>query len=207
MNKPATSRSTGAKGRKASAATGVAASDPAGSTSFAPIYQRGTFTRENSVGYLMRRVVHLMVSMVDRRLEDLGLTHAQWTPLFLIHKGQANTLAALARDLQVDAGALTRTLDRLEAKGLCRRERSADDRRVVNLALTPDGEEAMAPVPGVLCEVSNGLLDGFSREEWETLMGLLRRMVVNAEAMKEMQDAGASTASAAPASPSRSRAR
>ncbi len=148
------------------------------------IYRPGTFARENSVGYLMRRIVHLMVNEVDHRLADGGLTHAQWTPLFLIHKGEANTLAALARDLQVDPGALTRTLDRLEAKGLCSRERSADDRRVVHLALTPEGEVAAAPVPGVLCDVSNAMLAGFSREEWETLMGFLRRMVRNVEEFK-----------------------
>lgn len=149
-----------------------------------PIYGPGTFTRENSVGYLMRRIVHLMVNEVDHRLAAGGLTHAQWTPLFLIHRGQANTLAALARDLQLDAGALTRTLDRLEAKGLCRRERSADDRRVVHLTLTPEGEQAAAPVPEVLCDVSNTMLQGFSREEWETLMGFLRRMVANVETLK-----------------------
>ena len=148
------------------------------------IYQKGSFARENSMGYLLRRIVNLMISEIDRRLEGQELTHAQWTPLFLIHRGQANTLAALARDLQVDAGALTRTLDRLEAKGLCTRERSADDRRVVHLALTPEGERAAAPVPGVLCDVSNHLLDGFTTQEWETLMGYLRRMVSNAEGFK-----------------------
>jgi DNA-binding MarR family transcriptional regulator len=148
------------------------------------IYRPGSFTRENSVGYIMRRIVHLMVNEVDHRLVNSGLTHAQWTPLFLIHRGEADTLAALARDLQVDPGALTRTLDRLEAKGLCRRERSAEDRRVVHLKLTPEGETAAAPVPGVLCDVSNAMLSGFSCEEWETLMGLLRRMVRNVEELK-----------------------
>lgn len=154
-------------------------------TATPPIYQLGNFTRENSMGYLMRRIVHLMVGQVDRRLEGTGLTHAQWTPLFLIHRGEANTLAALARDLQVDAGALTRTLDRLEAKGLCRRERSSEDRRVVHLTLTPEGEQAAEPVPGVLCEVSNHLLQGFSQQEWEVLMGFLRRIVHNAENMRD----------------------
>jgi len=165
-------------------AVDAATSAPAHGAAAAQIYGPGSFSRENSVGYLMRRIVQLMVNEVDHRLADGGLTHAQWTPLFLIHRGQANTLAALARDLQVDAGALTRTLDRLEAKGLCRRERSVDDRRVVHLTLTPQGEEAAAPVPGVLCDVSNAMLQGFSREEWETLMVLLRRMVANVEALK-----------------------
>ncbi|MFT3856479.1 MAG: MarR family transcriptional regulator [Aquabacterium sp.] len=126
-----------------------------------------------------------MVGQVDKRLEHHGLTQAQWSPLFLIGQGRANTLAELARELQLDAGALTRTLDRLEAKGLCRRERSTEDRRVVHLALTPEGEAAMAPVPEVLCDVSNRLLEGFTQAEWQTLMDLLRRLQANAEAMRD----------------------
>ncbi|RTL33376.1 MAG: MarR family transcriptional regulator [Burkholderiales bacterium] len=155
----------------------------------AAIYVRGNWVRENSFGYLMRRIVQLMVGMVDKRLDSVGLTQAQWTPMFMISKGECNTLAELSRELQLDAGALTRTLDRLQAKGLCKRERSTEDRRVVHLALTPEGDAAIAPVPGVLCDVSNGLLDGFTKEEWQTLMGFLRRLLANAEAMREAAEA------------------
>ncbi len=157
----------------------------------APIYQRGSFSREKSMGYLMRRIGTMMVAEVDQRLSDLGLTHAQWAPLVLISRGKAATQAELARELQLDAGALTRTLDRLEAKGLCRRERSTEDRRVVHLMLTPAGEAAAAPVPGVLCDVSNVLLSGFSPEDFEALMGYLRRVYANAEAMRAASEAQA----------------
>jgi DNA-binding MarR family transcriptional regulator len=163
----------------------AAAPDPAP----AQYYQKGSFSRENSMGYLMRRIGTMLVSEVDARLTDLGLTHAQWAPLVLISRGKAATQAELARELQLDAGALTRTLDRLEAKGLCRRERSTAARRVVHLALTPEGEAAVGPVPGVLCDVSNVLLSGFQPEEFEVLLGLLRRMHANAEAMRAATEA------------------
>ena len=52
-----------------------------------------------------------------------------------------STAAELARACHLDAGAMT-LLDRLEAKGLCQRERSAADRRVVNIALTEAGKAA-----------------------------------------------------------------
>lgn len=154
----------------------------------APIYSQGSWSRENSFGYLMRRIMQIMVAQADKRLEDHGLTQAQWTPLFMIQKGKCTTLAELSRELQLDAGALTRTLDRLEAKGLCKRVRSNEDRRVIHLALTPEGEAALTPVPGVLCDVSNALLEGFTQEEWETLMGFLRRLMANAQALREAAD-------------------
>jgi len=150
----------------------------------APLYQQGNFSREASMGYLMRRISMMMVAEVDHRLTAIGLTHAQWAPLLLIKRGKANTQAELARELQLDAGALTRTLDRLEAKGLCRRERSTEDRRVVNLSLTPEGEVAIEPVAGVLCQVSNQMLEGFQSEQYEALMAGLRQVFANTLAMR-----------------------
>lgn len=160
-----------------SVADGVQADSP-------QFYDKSTYSRENSFGYLMKRITQMMVGEVDKRLDSHGLTQAQWAPLFLIHQKRGSTLAELSRELQVDAGALTRTLDRLEAKGLCKRERSTEDRRVVHLALTPEGKAAAAPVPEVLCDVSNSLLAGFTQDEWQLLMMLLRRLLANAEAIR-----------------------
>ena len=178
-----------------SAADAAPGAPSVGDVSPAPsqFYSKDTYNRENSFGYLMKRITQVMVGEVDKRLGSHGLTQAQWAPLFLIHQKRASTLAELSRELQVDAGALTRTLDRLEAKGLCKRERSTEDRRVVHLALTPEGKAATAPVPEVLCDVSNSLMTGFSEEEWQTLMTLLRRMQINAEAMREASERNAST--------------
>src|SRR5574343_1980172 len=153
-------------------------------------YDAAGYNSENSIGYLMRRIMLMIVNQADKRLESLDLTQAQWGPLFLILQGRATTLAELSRELQIDAGALTRTLDRLEAKGLCKRERSTEDRRVVNLALTPEGKQASAQVPRVLADVHNHLLAGFTRQEWETLMSLMRRMLAHAEAMRDGCDFG-----------------
>jgi DNA-binding MarR family transcriptional regulator len=147
-------------------------------------YRPEGYCSDDSVGYLMRRVIQSLTNEVDRRLAADGLTHAQWAPLFLLSKGQASTLAALSREMQIDPGALTRTLDRLEAKGLCRRVRSTEDRRVSLLELTDQGREAAAKVPAVLSAVQNAYLQGFSRQEWVMLVSLLQRLWCNAEALK-----------------------
>jgi len=75
---------------------------------------------------------------------------------------------------------MTRTLDRMEAKGLCRRERSATDRRMVTLTLTDSGREAAQVIPDVLSRVQNAHLVGFSPDEFELLKSLLRRILANA---------------------------
>jgi DNA-binding MarR family transcriptional regulator len=113
------------------------------------------------------------------------LTNAQWIPLFKLYMGKASTVAELARECQLDAGAMTRTLDRLEAKDLCRRVRSESDRRVVNIALTDAGLTAAAEIPHVLSRVQNANLSGFSADEFETLKGYLRRILVNGQTLQQ----------------------
>ena len=151
----------------------------------ADFYRPNEYGSDESVGYLLRRLMNSVKQEIDKRLEPHGLTNAQWEPLFKLKKTHASTVAELAREMQTDPGATTRLLDRLEAKGLCKRIRSTEDRRVVNLELTPDGEAAADKVPGALADVMNAHLAGFSKTEWQALIGYLRRMLANAEAMRD----------------------
>jgi len=137
------------------------------------------YCADESVGWLMKRALMSIAQAADRRLEPKGLTHAQWVPLLKLHMGDASTVAELARECQLDAGAMTRTLDRLEAKGLLGRVRSSEDRRVVNLELTDEGREAARHIPKVLCKVQNAFLQGLKVEEWEQLKALLNRILAN----------------------------
>jgi DNA-binding MarR family transcriptional regulator len=125
-------------------------------------------------------------------------TYPQWIPLHKLQMGKATTVAELARECQLDTGAMTRLLDRLEAKGLCRRVRSVADRRVVNIELTEEGDLSASQVPHVLSRVQNETLAGFTHAEWEQLKGYLRRILDNAQALQargEKNDASASSSS------------
>ena len=106
---------------------------PRSSVRPAAIYRADGYRPDDSAAWLMRRILQGMAAEVDLALEPRGLTNAQWLPLFKLHLGAASTAAELARECQLDTGAMTRLLDRLEAKGLVRRVRSVQDRRVVNL--------------------------------------------------------------------------
>ncbi len=148
-------------------------------------YDGHSFTPDQSVGYLMKRVMMSIVYQADKRLCLHDLTTAQWGPLMKLRMQGTATVAELARWSQIDAGAMTRLLDRLEKKGLCTRVRSTEDRRVVMVELTAEGKAAMEHVPEVLADVMNQHLTGFSKTEWQALLGYLRRMVETGEALKD----------------------
>jgi DNA-binding MarR family transcriptional regulator len=151
-------------------------------------YDAQNYQPEESVAYLMRRIMNAVAQEVERQLEPSGLTNAQWVPLLKLYMGAGSTVAELARGCQMDTGGTTRLLDRLESKGLVRRVRSSEDRRVVNLELTDEGRAAAKKIPAVLCGVQNAHLSGFSPEEWKMLKGLLRRVLDNAVAIQAQRE-------------------
>lgn len=144
-----------------------------------PFYTAQGYRFGDTVGARIRQLRQSMTRCVDAEMARHGLTDAQWGPLFLIAAGRGCTAAALAQELEVNAGAMTRTLDRLEKKGLLLRRRSADDRRLVMLELTEEGRHAAERIPAVLAEVYNAHLAGFSQAEFQALNAMLDRMLAN----------------------------
>lgn len=130
-------------------------------------------------GRLLKLVFSSLVRNVDARMQPLELTAMQWEPLLLLSRGRADTVAALARECDMDCGAMTRMLDRLEQKQLLQRQRSDTDRRVVNLALTDKGREAAAAIPPVIRDELSRHLHDFSPEETQLLVSMLNRMLEN----------------------------
>jgi DNA-binding MarR family transcriptional regulator len=163
---------------------GITDINDAMSCTLVEFYRAEDYKPDESVGYLMRRILSLIAHGVERELEPTGLTNAQWVPLLKLHMGCGSTVAELARQCDLDAGSMTRLLDRLEAKQLCRRVRSSDDRRVVNLELTASGRIAAGEIPAILSRVQNAHLAGFSLEEWQILKGYLRRMLNTAQSLQ-----------------------
>ena len=144
-----------------------------------------------SVGHQLVGLVQMMRREVEARMARHGLTDAQWRPLWMIKTGRAATANELAREACIDAGAITRMLDRLEAKGLVERVRSETDRRVVHVRLTEAGELATANIPHVLASVNNDFLHGFSEREWRQLRKLVERMTANGQALQAAQEQAA----------------
>ena len=153
----------------------------------AKFYRGDAYRTEESIGWAMRQIVSALGQAIERRLGQGGPTSPQWLPLYKMHLGEASTVAELARTCQLDTGAMTRLLDRLEAKGLCRRCRSTVDRRVVNIELTDEGRQAAQDIPHVLASVQNEHLAGFSKAEWHQLQDFMRRLMHNAQTIQSRE--------------------
>ena len=153
------------------------------------IYDSATYQPGKSMGALLSRVRVEMLAAVgrelesDRRLAPLGLSAAQFIIIANLAKAEGPMSASdLCKGISYDAGAMTRMLDRLESKGLIRRNRSAQDRRLIQLELTDEGRAAWPRMREISLTVANRFLRGFTKAEARQLEGFLVRMLENAQA-------------------------
>lgn len=147
----------------------------------APLYRVESFVIDDSIGYLVKRVRSMLSVAVEREIADHDVTYDQWGVLLMILTERGDTAAVLARGMECDTGSMTRMLDRLEAKELIVRTRSTDDRRRVQLELTPGGKRLAERLVAAIVKVLNRHLEGFAADELELFKGFLRRMLANRE--------------------------
>ena len=88
-----------------------------------------------------------LLDVLDRRLQARADMPLAWYDV-LVHLEEAEggrlRMGDLAAAILFSKSGLTRVVDRMEHEGLVRRERPAGDRRVIEVALTEQGAEALA---------------------------------------------------------------
>ena len=152
------------------------------------IYDTASYHPRKSIGALLGRVKVEMIAALDqelsadRRLAPLELSAAQFAVIASLAGDERKSASDLCKGISYDAGAMTRMLDRLESKGLIRRNRSPQDRRLVHLELTDAGRAAYPRMRELSLGVANRFLHGFTRTEARQLESLLSRMLEIARA-------------------------
>lgn len=140
---------------------------------------------------------------IDDILERLSLFWRAWRPpvpewmaqeltfgqLRLLFKLRANggaaTMSGIAEWLGITLPTASGIVERVERHGLVERRHRLDDRRIVECALTPQGETLLAEVVGVRDEATRRALSFLTADELAEVGGLLAR--VQARLLAEKQ--------------------
>lgn len=139
-------------------------------------YSDADFFPDNSLGFLCKRIYQLAQAGLEPAFAAEGLTFVQWHALISIYFERGTTSAALARDLAYDKGATTRLIDTLEARGWVRRNREHDDRRLVALRLTSEGEQVAHRCRVRVFEAWNGWLSNWPDADVAATIATLQRL-------------------------------
>ncbi|TFW05892.1 MarR family transcriptional regulator [Oxalobacteraceae bacterium OM1] len=121
-----------------------------------------------------------MLTALDDELVPLGVTAAQFIIVLGVSHHEAHTPSELCRLLACDSGAMTRLLDRIEAKGIVRRVRNLEDRRTIRIELTDKGRALHPHIMHAVTRVHERLVQDFTDTDLEQLHDGLRRLAANA---------------------------
>lgn len=142
-----------------------------------------------SIGFLVKRCGGLMSQLAERRFASEPVSFMQWMVIANLARFEHLTASALAAETCHDMGALTRIVDELEKQGLVRRERSERDRRVVEITLSPEGRRHLQAGKRIVVELLNSLVEPFSRQELDTLIALMQRLMARLQEAEAMASA------------------
>lgn len=131
----------------------------------------------STLGLLFRQVRDAMWARMAAELARSGhdLTFSQYITLKKLATGTAG-VTDLARTAELNPGAMTRLLDKLEAKGLVAREADLEDRRAVHINLTDAGRAIWRDIDQCGMRVRDTALAGLSDSERNIMTALLERV-------------------------------
>lgn len=122
------------------------------------------------------------LTAADRRLRGRDhsrpgeLTFAQIRTIAALGREHEMTAGQLAKSAEMTPAAITAIVDQLEATNIVERRRSTEDRRVCNVALTPEGWELLERKLAVWHGLWAERMSGFSDKEITTAAAILHEV-------------------------------
>ena len=132
----------------------------------------------SALGLLFRQVRDAMWARMERELAAAGheLTFSQYITLKKLASGCTAGVTDLARAADLNPGAMTRLLDRLEARGLLARAADPHDRRALHIHLTDAGRDLWRDVDQCGARVRERAFHGMDEATRAQLTGLLEQV-------------------------------
>ncbi|MEV0381205.1 MarR family transcriptional regulator [Nonomuraea sp. NPDC050643] len=128
--------------------------------------------------FLVKHLAHTK----EAALAEVGMQDFEFETLHrLVARGGAATPSELAGDLMLSPAGMTGRLDTLERARLVRRIRSTEDRRRVDVEITPRGHDLWMEAMTIRAEVEASMVSALAPADQELLDGLLKRLLLKAE--------------------------
>jgi MarR family transcriptional regulator for hemolysin len=132
------------------------------------------------IGLEVTRTGRFLSLHFNDALAAAGGSLSQWLILTALKRGDHTMQRDIAAAIGIEGATLTHHLNRMEADGLVRRERVADNRRTQLVTVTPAGEALFSRLLRTVVAFDQQLCAGFSDRELASARKLLARLRANA---------------------------
>jgi MarR family transcriptional regulator, transcriptional regulator for hemolysin len=136
------------------------------------------------IGLRLTRTSRAVTQAFERAMAQAGGSVSTWQVLLLVRSANWDTQSEMAEQLGITGATLTHHLNALERKGLVRRWREDNNRRVQRVELTDEGVELFSRLREVARRHDRLLRSQLSDEEVEQLGALLERLEAGVQAQE-----------------------
>jgi len=129
-------------------------------------------------GHHIRRLQQIAVAIFLEETDEFTITPVQYAALHTAQATPELDQRSLATAIGFDKSTIGGVIDRLEARGLIRREASLTDKRLRLLRVTPKGKTLLAKVAPLVANAQARMLAPLPERERAQFMRMLRRLVL-----------------------------
>ena len=138
--------------------------------------QPKTYDLESHLGYWLRRVSNHVSGAFGQALEARHASVAEWVVMCRIHAQPGITPGEIAEGLDMTRGAVSKIIDKLEAKNWLARSTKPEDGRVQLLSLTRSGDRILPQLANIADENDRDFFAVLIAAESATLRRLLGKL-------------------------------
>ena len=113
---------------------------------------------------------------IKREMITNQLNITEFSVLEVLFLQGKQTIQQIGTSILIASGSMTYVIDKLEQKGLLNRHACPDDRRVIHVILTEDGNELMQKIMPKHQDMVTYMFGSLTEDESETMVRLLKKV-------------------------------
>lgn len=130
-------------------------------------------------GFVLSETARTFRKLLDRRLQPLGLSRAQWSVLAMLTHHDGLSQSQLAALLEIEKTTTGRLIDHLQERGWTERRPIPGDRRLWSIHLTEQARPLIAEAEQIVLATRMEALDGLSPLQQKALSRSLLAVKAN----------------------------
>ena len=131
---------------------------------------------KNDIFYLNLKLSHKLRRRVQNKFKAYDISFEQWYILHFIYQNEGCNQNKLSKATHKDSGAMTRSLNTLENKGLIERKKSYHDKREYLIYLTDKGKDLYNKTSELMSQNAQEIKSIFSESELRQYESLLNKL-------------------------------
>ena len=136
-----------------------------------------------------------LLTHADHAFSQINLRFIEFRILFTLSRIGPTPMVRIAEELGVTKPAVTSITDDMESKGLVRRSRDGNDRRIQNVEITSSGKKLLARAEETHFGVVSQLFSALTTEEKKTLLRSYEKIDKALDSLIQSQKENASASS------------